>query len=159
MGQPLVDLQSLDLTKNVISEEELRAVLPHRDEFQLLDGICHYDPERNLAIGYKDWGEEPWWAKGHIPGRPLMPGVLMIEGAAQVASFLIKKSMLWGDDRFIGLAGLNDVRMRGVVEPPARLYFVSGDVKFSGRRLARMPSQVFCNGEMKLEMELLGVML
>ena len=159
MGQPLVDLQSLDLSRDVIPEEELRRTLPHRHEFQLLDGICHFDPERNLAVGYKDWNEDPWWGRGHIPDRPLMPGVLMIEGAAQVASFLIKKAEVWAEDRFIGLAGLNNVRMRGIVEPPARVYFVSGDIRISGRRLARMPAQVFCDGEMKLETELLGVML
>jgi len=159
MGQPLVDLQSLDLTKDVIPDEELRAALPHRDHFQLLDGICHFDPELNVAVGYKKWDDEPWWASGHVPGRPLMPGVLMIEGAAQVASFLIKRANIWANDRFIGLAGLNDVRMRGTVEPPATVYFVSGDVRLSGRRLARMPAQVFCKGEMKMEMQLLGVML
>lgn len=159
MGQPLVDLDRLDLTRNVVSEEELRANLPHRDFFQLLDGICHFDPERKLAIGYKDWPAEAWWAAGHVPGKPLMPGVLMIEGAAQVASYLIKKTSAWDIDRFVGLAGLNDVRFRGSVVPPARVYFVAGDVQISGRRLARMPAQAFCNGQMTMEMELLGVML
>lgn len=159
MGKPLVDLQQLDLSRNVISEEELRSKLPHRGLFQLLDGICHFDPERRLAIGYKDWDADPWWAAGHIPGKPVMPGVLMIEGAAQVASFLIKKVAGWDIDRMIGLAGLNEVRVRGQIVPPARVYFVSGDVQFSGKRLARMPAQVFCNGQMTLEAELLGVML
>jgi len=159
MGQPLVDLASLDLSRNVISEEELRSNLPHRGFFQLLDGICHYDPERRLAVGYKDWPADAWWAAGHIPGKPVMPGVLMIEGAAQVASFLIKKTSTWEIDRFVGLAGLNDVRIRGQVIPPARVHFVSGNVQLSGRRLARMPAQVFCNGQMTMEMELLGVML
>jgi len=159
MGKPLVDLQKLDLSRHVISDEELRTNLPHRDLFQLLDGICHYDAERKLAVGYKDWPADAWWAKGHIPGKPVMPGVLMIEGAAQVASFLIKKTANWEIDRMVGLAGLNDVRIRGQVVPPARVYFVSGDVQLSGRRLARMPAQVFCNGQMTMEMELLGVML
>lgn len=159
MGQPLVDLQSLDLSRSVIPDEELRTLLPHRDHFQLLDGICHFDPERKLMVGWKDWPADAWWAKGHIPGKPLMPGVLMIEGAAQVASFLIKKTSTWEIDRFVGLAGLNDVRFRGSVVPPARVYFVSGNMQISGRRLARMPAQAFCNGQMTLEMELLGMML
>ncbi|MCR9243651.1 MAG: beta-hydroxyacyl-ACP dehydratase [bacterium] len=159
MGQPIVDLESLDLSQDVVPVEDIRRILPHRDEFVLLDGICYYDAENGVAVGYKDWDDDPWWAKGHIPGRPIMPGVLMIEGAAQVASFLIKKSNQWAEDEFIGLAGLNNVRMRGIVEPPARVYFVSGNVRLSGRRLARMPAQVFCNGEMKMETELLGVML
>jgi 3-hydroxyacyl-[acyl-carrier-protein] dehydratase len=159
MGQPLVDLNALDLSRDVVSEDELRSILPHRGRFQLLDGICHFDPERKLAIGYKDWPVDAWWAEDHVPGKPLMPGVLMIEGAAQVATFVIKKTSGWEIDRFIGLAGLNDVRFRGMVVPPARVYFVSGDVRLSGRRLARMPAQAFCNGTMTLDLELLGAML
>ncbi|MCA8952009.1 MAG: hypothetical protein KDE27_21040 [Planctomycetes bacterium] len=159
MGQPIIDLGSLDLDRNVVPEDELRTALPHRHQFQLLDGICYHDPEAGIAVGYKDWPAEPWWAAGHVPGRPIMPGVLMIEGAAQVASFLIKKTNEWASDRFIGLAGLNEVRFRGTVSPPARVYFVSGKVRLSGQRLARMPAQVFCDGEMKMETELLGVML
>lgn len=159
MGQPLVDLQSLDLSAAVVPDAELRAVLPHRHEFAMLDGICHFDPEQKLAVGWKDWPADAWWARGHIPGKPLMPGVLMIEGAAQVASFLIKRTSQWDIDRFVGLAGLNDVRFRGTVVPPARVHYVAGNIQVSGRRLARMNAQVFCNGQMTMEMELLGTML
>ncbi|MBL8722597.1 MAG: beta-hydroxyacyl-ACP dehydratase [Planctomycetes bacterium] len=159
MGQALVDLQSLDLSAAVVPEDELRTVLPHRHEFALLDGICHFDPERKIAVGWKDWPADAWWARGHVPGKPLMPGVLMIEGAAQVASFLIKRTSQWDIDRFVGLAGLNEVRFRGTVVPPARVYYVSGNIQVSGRRLARMNAQVFCNGQMTMEMELLGTML
>lgn len=159
MGTPLVDLATLDLSKDVVPEAELRALLPHAYEFQMLDGIRHYDHERGLAVGYKQWDAEPWWARGHVPGRPLMPGVLMIEGAAQIATFLLKMQNEWCRDRMIGLAGLDEVRIRGQVVPPARLYFVSGDVKVSGRRLAKMPAQVFANGQMVMEMQIMGVML
>jgi 3-hydroxyacyl-[acyl-carrier-protein] dehydratase len=159
MGQPIVDLSTLDLSRHVIDEADLRAKLPHRGCFQLLDGIVHFDREKQIAVGYKDWPADAWWAADHIPGKPLMPGVLMIEGAAQVASFLIKMVSTWEIDRFVGLAGLNEVRIRGTVVPPARVYFVSGNVQFSGRRMARMPAQVFCNGQMTMEMQLLGVML
>ncbi len=159
MGQPIVDLQSLDLSRNVIPEDELRSILPHRDFFQLLDGVCHFDPERRIAVGYKDWPADAWWASGHVPGKPLMPGVLMIEGAAQIATFLVKKTSDWEIDRFVGLAGLNDVRFRGQIVPPARVYFASGDVQVSGRRLARMTAQVFCNGQMTMETTIMGVLL
>jgi 3-hydroxyacyl-[acyl-carrier-protein] dehydratase len=159
MGQPIVDLESLDLTKDVISDEELRRCLPQSDTFQLLDGICHLDRENNVAVGYKDWGEDPWWAKGHIPGRPLMPGVLMIEGGAQIATFLVKQQKAWASDQMIGLAGIDNVRVRGQIVPPARVYFVSSVQKISGRRLARMNAQVFCNGAMTMEMVVMGAML
>ncbi|MCB9879794.1 MAG: hypothetical protein H6835_19560 [Planctomycetes bacterium] len=159
MGQPIVDLSTLDLTRDAVSEEELRRCLPHRDVFQLLDGICHLDVEGNVAVGYKDWDENPWWGKGHIPGRPLMPGVLMIEGAAQIATFLVKQNRDWATDQMIGLAGLDEVRVRGQIVPPARVYFVARLDKISGRRLARMTAQVFCNEQMTMEMQVMGVML
>ncbi|MCK5943203.1 MAG: hypothetical protein KAI24_14580 [Planctomycetes bacterium] len=159
MGQPIVDLETLDLSTHVVPDEELRRCLPQRDTFQLLDGIVHLDRENNVAVGYKDWDEKPWWADAHVPGRPLFPGVLMIEGGAQIATFLVKQQKEWATDQMIGLAGIDGVRVRGQVTPPARVYFVSSIEKISGRRLARMNAQVFCNGSMVMEMQVMGAML
>ena len=159
MGQPIVDLATLDLSRAVVPDEELRTCLPHRHEFQLLDGICHFDPERGIAVAWKEWDAEPWWARGHVPGRPIMPGVLMIEGAAQIATFLVKQVSGWAKNAMIGLAGLDDVRIRGQVVPPARVHFVAGNPQISGRRLAKIQTQVFCNGAMTMEMTVMGVML
>lgn len=159
MDRPPVDITTLDLSRDVVSQEELRSVVPHRHEFQLLDGICHFDPATGVIVGYKDWDDNPWWARGHIPGRPLMPGVLMIEGAAQVTTLLIKRAVGWPKDRFVGLGGVNRVRFRGQVTPPARVHFVSWNGQISGNRLARYPAMVMLNGKVIMEMELLGVLL
>lgn len=159
MTGALVDLSALDLSRDVVSEEELREVIPHRAEFALIDGICHLDLERGVVVGYKDWGERPWWAAGHIPGRHIMPGVLLIEGAAQVSTFLIKKNRHWPEDRFVGLGGLNRVRFRGQVVPPSRVYFASAMGSVSGLRLARYPAEAWCEGKRVMDMELLGVLL
>jgi 3-hydroxyacyl-[acyl-carrier-protein] dehydratase len=155
----LVDLAALDLSKDVVSQDELRTLVPQREEFQMVDGICHLDLKAGVVVGYKDWGKDAWWARGHIPGRPLMPGVLMIESAAQVATLLIKRSIGWGSDQMIGLGGLNDVRFRGQVVPPTRVYLIAGNGRVSGRRLAKYTAQVACQGELVMEMELLGVLL
>lgn len=159
MARPIVDLASLDLSKDVIPREELRSIVPHRDLFQLLDGICHYDEKESILVAYKDWPADAWWAPGHIPGKPLMPGVLMIEGAAQAATFLIKKANNWPPEKFVGLAGLDDVRFRGQVVPPARVYFVAGRGQVSGSRLAKFPTQAFYNGQLIMDMTLLGALL
>lgn len=159
MARNLIDLESLDLSQDVMSDEEIRSMLPHAHEFQLIDGICYLDLEAGIVVGYKDWGEDPWWGRGHIPGRPLMPGVLMVEGSAQVSTILMKKKEGWGNDKFIGLGGLNDVRFRGQVTPPARVHFVSKVGTRSGNRIAKYPAQCFCKGKMVMQMELLGVLL
>ena len=57
------------------------------------------------------------------------------------------------------VAGIDGVRVRGQVTPPARVYFVSSIAKLSGRRLARMNAQVFCDGAMVMEMQVMGAML
>ncbi|MFK7741203.1 MAG: 3-hydroxyacyl-ACP dehydratase FabZ family protein [Planctomycetota bacterium] len=159
MPEPIVDLNTLDLSQHVVSDDDLRRALPQRDTFQLLDGIVHLDVENNVAVGYKDWDEKPWWADAHIPGRPLMPGVLMIEGGAQIATFLVKQQHDWTTDKMIGLAGIDGVRVRGQITPPGRVYFLSSVVKLSGRRLARMRAQVVHEGQIKMEMVVMGTML
>ena len=151
MARALVDLSQLDLSRNVMSENELREIVPHTHEFQMLDGVCHLDVEKGVVVGYKDFDEEPWWARGHIPGRPLLPGVLMVEGCAQVSTILMRLYEGWGNDRFIGLGGLEKVRFRGQVVPPARVHFVS-IAKNKGRRIPRYPAQTYLHGKMIMEM-------
>jgi 3-hydroxymyristoyl/3-hydroxydecanoyl-(acyl carrier protein) dehydratase len=71
---------------------------------------------------------------------------------------MIKKTGAWDPERFIGLAGLENVRFRGAVVPPARIYFVAQTVSVS-KRMARVPAQCFLDGKRIMEMELLGVPL
>lgn len=157
MAKALIDLSTLDLSRDVMPEEELRSLIPHRYEFQMIDGICHLDQELGIVVGYKKWDEDAWWGRGHVPGRPLMPGVLMVESCAQVSTVLMKKRMNW-EGGFIGLAGLDNVRFRGTITPPALVHFVSKVGQHSSR-MARYPAQCFMNGKMVMEMELLGVQL
>ena len=58
--------------------------IPQRHEMALLHGILHHDPEQQLAIGVHEASPTDFWVRGHIPGRPLMPGVVMIEISAQL---------------------------------------------------------------------------
>jgi 3-hydroxyacyl-[acyl-carrier-protein] dehydratase len=159
MVSALIDLESLDLSRNVLSEEKLRSVLPHDHEFRLVDGICYLDAEGTVAVGYKDWDANPWWARGHIPGRPIMPGVLMIEGCAQVATVLVKISPDgWDPERFIGMGGVDGARFRQMVTPPARVYFVAVASRRSSK-IAKFKTAAYRGMELAMEMELVGVQL
>lgn len=159
MPRALIDLNGLDLSQDVMAEAEIRAMLPHAHEFRLIDGICHLDMTAGVVVGYKDWGPDAWWARGHVPGRPLMPGVLMVEGCAQVSTILMKKQEGWGADKFIGLGGLDRVRFRGQIIPPCRVHFVSAVGSRSGNRIAKYPAQCFLDGKLVMDMDLLGVLI
>lgn len=88
----LTDLNNLDLNKPTVDIEAIRTVIPHRYEMEQLNGIIKFDPENKIIIGYKDISNSEFWVRGHIPGRPLMPGVIMLEAAAQLCTYYYKKS-------------------------------------------------------------------
>ena len=89
-----------DLNELAFDSQAIEKVNPHRYEMRQLDGIIWHSPDQAAVLGYKDVTEDEFWVRGHIPGRPIMPGVLMVEAAAQLASFYIK--YLNQEGRFIG---------------------------------------------------------
>src|SRR5207244_6429924 len=81
MPPPLLfDLSKLDLNKLIIDQNGIHEIIPQRFEMAQLDGIIHIE-EPTTITGVKYVRDNEWWCRGHIPGRPLMPGVLMIECA------------------------------------------------------------------------------
>src|SRR3989304_2463245 len=64
---------------------------------------CSEDQERKICVGYKDLRPDEFWARGHMPNMPLMPGVIMCEAAAQVASYYSHKYKLM--EGIIGFGG------------------------------------------------------
>ncbi len=130
MPPPLLfDLSQIDLTAEpVFDKEVICKVNPQSFEMQQLDGILWYDKERALILGYKDVTANEFWVRGHIPGRPMMPGVIMIEAAAQLTSFFVKQ--VYKEDGFIGFAGIESAKFRSVVEPGQRLYLLGHITKY-----------------------------
>lgn len=113
-----VDFSEFDVNNVLVSKEGIEEVNPHRFELSLLDGILYIDDDR--AVGFKDVSDDEFWVRGHFPGRPLMPGVLMCECAAQLSSYYALKSKLV-DQGYVGLGGLESIRFRAPVVPGDRL--------------------------------------
>ncbi|MEN6424488.1 MAG: beta-hydroxyacyl-ACP dehydratase, partial [Phycisphaerales bacterium] len=81
-------MNEIDLNaKPLFDREAICRVNPQRFEMQHLDGILWYDKDKACVLGYKDVTHKEFWIRGHIPGRPLMPGVIQIESAAQLLSW------------------------------------------------------------------------
>ena len=134
MPPPLLfDLSQIDLTgKPLFDKEAICKLNPQRFEMQQLDGVIWYDKEKFLILGYKDVTEKEFWVRGHIPGRPLMPAVIMIEAAAQLSSFFVKQ--VYEVEGFVGFAGIDSAKFRFVVEPGNRLYLLGHITKFKRRK-------------------------
>lgn len=100
--------------------EAIKAVLPHRDPFLFLDRVIERG-ERTLVALKKLTGEEPFF-KGHFPGKPVMPGVLMVEALAQAGAVLLL-ARPENKGKIVYLAAVQNARFRKVVVPGDELRF------------------------------------
>lgn len=128
----IVDLAAIDLSQTEFGIDAIREVNAQRYEMEQLSGIVRYAPEEDYLVAYKDVTDEEFWVRGHIPGRPLMPGVIMLEAAAQACTFYFKK--VTGTEAFLGFAGMDDVKFRGSVTPGDRLYIIVKNLELRKRR-------------------------
>ena len=151
----LFDLSKIDLNaKPLFGREVIEKSNPQRFEMEQLDGVLWYDKEKFLILGYKDITENEFWVRGHIPGRPLMPGVIMVEAAAQLSSVFVKHIYELGG--FIGFAGIDSAKFRSVVEPGQRLYLLGHITKFK-RRKYTCDVQGIVNGTLVFETTVSGL--
>jgi 3-hydroxyacyl-[acyl-carrier-protein] dehydratase len=155
MPPPLLfDLDQYDLTQVVLTREQIYEVLPQRHEFMLLDGAVLVDTRAERMIAFADVRQDAWWGRGHIPGRPLLPGVLMIEMAAQAAAYYTRAVV--GYEGFLAFTALDDCKFRGTVEPPCRLYLLGTGIDIRPRR-SICAFQGLVNGKMVFEAQLTGI--
>lgn len=155
---PLVDLARLDLSHERFSKRDMQRLLHQRGRFSLVDGVVHLEADTDFVVGYKDIRPDDWWAEDHIPGRPIFPGVLMIEACAQLGTFDFFQRHPEVPSDFVGFAALDRTRFRAPVEPTCRLFFVA--------KLSRVRNNLFSyrcqgivDGEIMFEGELTGMAL
>lgn len=121
--QLLVDISKVDLSKVKYGPEAIRGVNAHRHEFELLHGV--YDMvQQDWAVGFHQTTDKDFWVRGHIPGRPLMPGVLVVEAAGQLCSFVYRFDPVKPPEAFLGFAGLENIKWRGQITPGERLTLI-----------------------------------
>ena len=135
-----LDPASLDLSRVVADQEAIRRVNPQRNQMEQLTAVVHVDTVNHGVVGYKDITEDEFWVPGHMPGFPLMPGVVMCEAAAQLAGFYARKFNLLGGD-FVGFGGMDEIRFRAPVVPDCRLILMARLLDIRPNRRARFNFQ------------------
>jgi len=130
----ILDISTVDLTRILADKAKLRTVLPQRFEMEQIDAIVVCNREEGIVIGYKDVSGDEFWAKGHMPGMPIFPGVLICESAAQICSFhALTETVIGGD--FVAFGGMENVRFRAMVRPGDRLVMVAKAGKINRRQM------------------------
>jgi 3-hydroxyacyl-[acyl-carrier-protein] dehydratase len=152
--QFLFDLSGINLDKVLFDQAAIRDSNPQRGAMEHLNAIVYAEPSLGRIIGYKDVQDDEFWVPGHIPGRPLLPGVIMIEAGAQLASFYTRRYEGW--DGFIGFSGADEIRFRAAVEPGNRLYIL-GQKTWARHRRFSSKIQGIVNGAMVFEASIIGV--
>lgn len=154
---PDIDPSSLDWSARVADIDAIRRVNPHRHELELLTAITHLDPARRFIAGFKDATDQDFWVRGHMPGFPLLPGVLMCEAAAQLcAYFVVSQGIV--KDTMMGLGGIESAKFRRMVRPGDRLLLIGHGLKVD-RRLTRFHVRGYVGSEQAFETVVVGVPL
>jgi 3-hydroxyacyl-[acyl-carrier-protein] dehydratase len=139
--------------KAILTAEEIHKLLPHRYPFALVDRILEYVPGKR-AVGLKNVTFNEPYFQGHFPGRPMMPGVMIVEAMAQVGGIVLIQLPDLEGGLFV-FAGIDKVRFRRPVVPGDQLIMTTELISIKRRRFGKMLSRAVVDGQRVAEGELL----
>jgi 3-hydroxyacyl-[acyl-carrier-protein] dehydratase len=131
---------------------EIRAILPHRFPFLLVDRIVELEPERIVGIKCVT-ANEPFF-QGHFPDFPVMPGVLIVEAMAQTAGVLVLKSIPDRERKLVLLVSVDSARFRRPVVPGDVLRMEMTLIKKKAT-VAKMSGKALVDGQLVAEAEVM----
>lgn len=135
----------------MLSKDEIKKIIPQREPFLMIDEVEEYIPGQS-AIAYKYVDENEWYFKGHFPGNPIMPGVLIAESLAQTGAVAIL-SMEENKDKNALFGGIDKMRFKKMVVPGDKLKLEVKIIKQKGpigigEALATVDGKVAAKGEL-----------
>jgi 3-hydroxyacyl-[acyl-carrier-protein] dehydratase len=143
-------------TQPLLDRPAIEAILPHRDPFLLIDEVVELEPGVRV-VARKRVRPDEWYLTGHFPGRPIMPGVLIVEAMAQTGAVAVL-SEEQNRGRLALFAGIDGVRFKRIVEPGDELELtcdlekVRGPIG-KGRAEARVDGELAARGTLTFAVE------
>lgn len=128
----LFDLSGIDLKGEMVSKAQLESVIPHRGAMSMIDRMIWHTPDFSRGVAVHNTRANEFWCAGHFPPRPIMPGVLMIEVGAQLASYLY--NVRRKNTNIAVFLRIDECSFRAMVEPGQDLYVLCEELKCSRRR-------------------------
>jgi 3-hydroxyacyl-[acyl-carrier-protein] dehydratase len=154
----ILDFSAFDPERVIADLDAIRRYNPQRYEMEQLTAVCYEDEVDHICVGYRDLTDDEFWVRGHMPDVPLMPGVVMCEAAAQLASYFTQKYDLLGAE-MIGFGGLEEVRFRDVVRPGDRLIIMAKLLKVRRGAMIVCRFQCFVGESLVCEGKIKGIPL
>ena len=135
----------------------IHKILPHRYPFLLVDKIIDLVPQERV-VGVKNVSVNEPFFQGHFPGRPIMPGVLIVEAMAQVGGILLLNTEVDPSSKLVYFTGIDNVRFRKLVVPGDALRFEVELVK-NRRSMCKMAGRAYVSDELVCEAELMAAIV
>ena len=143
-----------------LTYKDIIKILPHRHPFLFVDMITELEVGERV-VGIKNVTINEYFFTGHFPGKPIMPGVLVIEAMAQVGGILARlsqpESMTNKGDNAIYFAAIDKVRFRKPIFPGDQIIFELTAIR-KGSRIWKMKGKAMVNKEIAAEAELLAAL-
>jgi 3-hydroxyacyl-[acyl-carrier-protein] dehydratase len=139
-----------------LGRDAIEAIIPHRQPFLLIDEVIELSPGEG-AVARKTVREDEWYLAGHFPGRPVMPGVLIVEALAQTGAVAVLSEQE-NRGKLALFAGIDDCRFKRIVEPGdvlelrCELERVRGPVG-RGKAEARVDGDLACRAALTFAVE------
>ncbi len=134
--------------------KDIKDLLPHREPFLYVDKLVEVSDER--IVGTRKYTEDEYFFKGHFPGYPVVPGVILVESMAQCGGAGVAQSGILGDKLFF-LATVDKVKFRRQVVPGDEVRFEVENVRIDARGL-RQTGKAFVGDQVAAEASWLCLM-
>jgi beta-hydroxyacyl-ACP dehydratase FabZ len=144
----------------ILDNVAIQKILPHRYPFLLVDAILEMEPRKRI-VGIKNVTSTEYFFQGHFPGKPVMPGVLMIEGMAQTGGVLLLQEVPDRANKLLYFVAIDDARFRRPVVPGEQIRF---EVSVLSSRITRatffkLAGKATVNGELAAEATMMCSMM